>query len=187
MIKSVMTIFIVITLFACDDNYKEKQKLSLKDEAPVAEGININGKYTDSGKVVTNLITPKLWDFSNLEFPYQEFPEGIEVHFWDEDGKMSTVTSEYAIRFENTGIVDLRDNVVIVTADSTILKAQQLYWDQKNKWVFTDRPYQMKLKDGSFNNGSRFDSSEDFSTFLSRKNEGVQIVDSKDLNNTNGK
>ncbi|WP_121906470.1 LPS export ABC transporter periplasmic protein LptC [Ulvibacter antarcticus] len=175
-VKSVMALFFVITLFACEGNYKNIQKLNLKDNAPFAEGKNINLKYTDSGKVVTNLLAARLWDYSNMEFPYQEFPDGIELHFWD-DEKESTVTSDYAIRFDETDIVDLRKNVVLVTSDSLVLRAEQLYWDQKNQWVFTDLPYQIKFKDGSYNDGARFDSSEDFTNFISRKNQGVQLID----------
>lgn len=178
MFKSVMALVFAITLFSCEGNYQNVRKLNLSDGAPIAEGKEINFKYTDSGKLVTNLLAAKLLDYSNLEFPYKEFPEGIEVLFWDKNGKKSTVNSDYAIQFDNTGLVDLRDNVVLITADSVVLKANQLYWDQKNKWVFTDQPYQIKFKDGSYNDGAvGFDSSQDFTTFLSRKNQGVQLVD----------
>ena len=173
-----MALVLAITLFACESNYQNVKKLSLSDGAPIAAGKGINFKSTDSGKLVTNLLADKLLDYSNLEFPYKEFPEGIEVRFWDEKGKKNTVTADYAIQFDKTGLVDLRKNVVVITADSVVLKANQLYWDQKNKWVFTDEPYQIKFKDGSYNDGAvGFDSSEDFTTFLSRKNQGVQLVD----------
>lgn len=177
--KSVIVIFITITLFACGDNYKDKQQLSIKDEEPLAIGKDINLKYTDSGKVVTNLISPTLLDYSNYNFPYQEFPDGVKVHFW-ENGKKSTITASYAIRFTNTGMIDMRNKVELITSDSLTLNATQLYWDQNNQWVFTDQPYQIKFKDGSFNDGLGFDSSQDFKTFLSRKNTGVQLIDNNE-------
>jgi LPS export ABC transporter protein LptC len=176
MVKSVMTTIVVLTLFSCEGNFKKIQKFNLKDGAPFAEGKNIDLKYTDSGKVVTNLIASKLIDYSTLEFPYQEFPEGVEVHFWDKN-KENIVTSDYAIRYDKTGIVDLRRNVVIVTSDSLTLEAEQLYWNQKDKWVFTDGPYRFVFKDGSYNDGGGLDSSEDFKEVISRKNQGVQIID----------
>lgn len=166
----------IITLFACEGNYKNVQKLSLKDGAPVTEGKMINLFYTDSGKVVTNLMADKLKDYSNFQFPYQEFPEGVEVHFFEAD-KKSTIVSEYAIRYTQTELVDLRQNVVLTTADGNVLEAQQLYWDQKNQWVFTNEPYRITFNDGSYNDGARFDANEDFTVFLSRKNDGVQLVD----------
>ncbi|MGK0386639.1 MAG: LPS export ABC transporter protein LptC [Patiriisocius sp.] len=174
-----MALLLVITLFACDANYKDKQKLSIKDDQPLAIGKEINLKYTDSGKVMTNLLAKSLLDYSNYDFPYQEFPDGVEVHFW-EDGNESIVTSDYAIRYGVTGMIDLRENVVLITSDSLVLKASQLYWDQANQWVFTDQPYQIKFKDGSYNDGARFDSSQDFTEFLSRKNAGVQLIEQQE-------
>ncbi len=190
MLKSVMVLLIAITLFACESNYENVKKLSLSDGEPIAVGKNIdfkytesNPKYADSGKLVTNLLAAKLLDFSNLAFPYKEFPEGIEVLFWDEKGEKSTVTADYAIQYDNTELVDLRRNVVIITADSIILNANQLYWDQKNQWVFTDQPYRIKFKDGSYNEGAWFDSNQDFTIFLSRRNQGVQLIDKNKTEN----
>jgi hypothetical protein len=77
-------------------------------------------------------------------------------------------------------MIDLRENVVLITSDSLVLKASQLYWDQANQWVFTDQPYQIKFKDGSYNDGARFDSSQDFTEFLSRKNAGVQLIEQQE-------
>lgn len=177
MIKSVMAIVTAITLFACESNYQNVKKMGLSDNAPIAVGKDINFKYTDSGKMVTNLLAEQLLDYSNLKFPYKEFPAGIEVHFWDEKMQENTVTADYAIQYETTGLVDLRRNVVVTTSDSVVLKANQLYWDQKNAWIFTDQPYRINFKDGSYNEGERFDSNQDFTIFLSRKNQGVQLID----------
>lgn len=179
---SVITLLSVITLFACKGKKKEIRQLNLKDDAPIAEGTNINLKYTDSGKVFSNLIAPKLLDFSNFKFSYQEFPEGITLYFWDEINQKTTITSDYAIRFDSKNLVDLQNNVVVITHDSLVLNAEQLYWDQKNKWLFTDQAYTIKFKDGSYNDGAQFDSSEDFTVFLSRENQGVQIIDKKETN-----
>ncbi|AVI51062.1 LPS export ABC transporter periplasmic protein LptC [Pukyongia salina] len=184
MLKSVMTISIVITLFSCESNYENIQKLNLKDGAPIGVAKNINVKYTDSGKVVANLISPLRNDYTNLEFPYQEFPEGVEVKYWNENDEVSTVTSDFAIRYDETNIVDLRKNVVLVTSDSLVLRAEQLYWDQKHQWVFTDEPYRIIFKDGSYNDGAGFDSSEDFTNFLSRTNSGEQLID-RNIDNEN--
>ena len=175
-----MALLMAITLFACESNYQNVKKLSLSDRAPIAVGKNINFKYTDSGKMVTNLLADKLLDYSNLDFPYKEFPEGIEVHFWDAKGEENTVTADYAIQYDETGLVDLRKNVVVTTADSVFLRANQLYWDQKNAWIFTDQPYRIDFKDGSYNEGERFDSNQDFTIFLSRRNQGVQLINKKD-------
>ena len=179
-IISVMAIVFAITLFSCEGNYNKVQQLQQADNLPLGEGKGVNLKYTDSGTVVANLKAPEFHDFGNKKFPYKEFPKGVELYFW-EDGKMSTVFSDYAIQYDETGLVDLRENVVVVTSDSVVLKAQQLYWDQSRQWVFTDQPYQIQLKDGSVNNGASFDSNQDFTTFISRNNQGTQLIDKNKL------
>ncbi len=175
MFKSVMIGLVIITLFSCEGNYKNIQKMNLKDEEPVAVGKMINLKFTDSGKVSVNLLAPLLKDFTNFEFPYREFPEGITLYFWDK-GEKSTVSSDYAVEYKTTGLVDLRGNVTITTSDSTIVNADQLYWDQTNEWIFTNKPYQINFADGSYNDGEQFDSNQEFTIFLSRKNQGVQLI-----------
>ena len=73
----------------------------------------------------------------------------------------------------------MRKNVVLITSDSTRLDASQLFWDQKNKWVFTDKPYTIKFPDNSFNGGDLFDSSEDFKNFISLDNQSRMYVKEK--------
>lgn len=184
MFKSVIALLVAVTLFSCEGNYKKIQKMNLKDEEPLGVVKGMNTKYTDSGKVTINLKAPLMYDYSNYEFPYNEFPKGIVLYFW-EDNKKNTVLADYAVKYELTSMVDLRGNVKIVTSDSLIVTANQLYWDQKNEWVFTDQPYKITFPDGSYNDGQGFNSSQDFTTFLSRKNQGVQFIDNKELTNGN--
>ena len=66
--------------------------------------------------------------------------------------------------------------MVLTTADGNVLEAQQLYWDQRQKWVFTDLPYRITFGDGSYNDGGRFDANEDFTIFLSRNNQGMKRI-----------
>lgn len=178
--KSVIaSLVLAITLFACESNYKQVRQLSISDEAPMAEAEGVNLKYTDSGKIVSNLKSEKVLDYSNRSFPYQKFLDGVEVQFWDEKDKKTTIIADYAMRYVDMALVDLRDNVVIITGDSVELYAEQLYWSQEKNWLFTDKPYTIKFKDGSFNEGTRFDSNEDFTNFLSRDNISMQQLEPK--------
>ena len=154
--------------------------MDIPEDAPQAIGKAINLKYTDSGRMVANLRGAVMRDFSNKDFPYREFPEGVRVVFFDEQNQRNTVTADYAVVYENTGLIDLQGNVVIITSDSTRLEADQLYWDQNQSWVFTDRPNTIRFENGAVNRGQGFDSNQEFSNFRSRSNIGVQIIDDKE-------
>lgn len=164
-------------LFACSGNLQEIKKMTNPLDQPQTTTININLFYTDSGQVKANLKSPKMLDFSQEAFPYQEFPIGVEVDFFDNDSTKNTVISDYAIVYKTTNIIDLRGNVQIITSDSTVLNSQQLYWDESEAWLFTDQPYTLKMPNGAINDGDGFDTNQNFDNFNSRNNIGIQYID----------
>lgn len=178
--SSIVAGFFAAMLFSCEGNLKEVRNMEIPEDAPQAIGEGIHLKYTDSGKLVATLKSEKMRDFSNKEFPYSEFPEGLEVEFFDDEKKSTTVTAKYGIIYDQTGLIDLQDDVVVITSDSTRLTADQLYWDQNRNWVFTDKPNTIQFQNGAVNKGEGFDSNQEFSNFRSRSNVGVQIIEDEE-------
>jgi len=171
-----VTAFAVTLFFSCGNNAESIQKFNQRSEGPSAEGEGVLLKYTDSGKVVATLKTPLIIEYGLADFPYEEFPEGVEVTFIDDNKKENYITSDYAIRYKRSNLIDLRKNVVLITSDSTRLDASQLFWSQKDEWVFTDKPYTIKFPDNSYNKGDLFDSSQDFKNFISLDNQSRMYV-----------
>ncbi len=178
-ISGIVTLIGVTMLFSCEGNLKEVRAFGIEGDAPQAIAQGINLKFTDSGRLVATLKSPKMLDFTNKSFPYREFPEGVEVEFFDEENNRNIVNADYGIVYEQTHLIDLQGNVIIITADSTRLEASQLFWDQDNSWVFTDKANTIKFPNGAINKGLGFDSNQDFSNFRSRTNTGVQIIEEK--------
>jgi LPS export ABC transporter protein LptC len=179
-IKSIAVTFVIAMLFSCKGKLNEVRSFELLQDGPQAIGQEINLFYTDSGKVVANLKSAKLKDYSNQEFPYREFPDGLTVDFFDDSNKKNTVYADYGIIYEPTGLIDLQGNVKIVTSDSTIVYAEQLYYDQQKQWVFTDQPYTALFPSGSTTNGEGFDSNKGFTKFLSRSDVGVMYLEEEE-------
>ena len=169
----------VTMLFSCEGNLERVRAMELSGDNPQAVGEKLNLKYTDSGRVVATLKSEKMLDYTNLEFPYREFPDGVLVEFFDKDQNKNTVEANYAIIYDATGLIDLRGDVVLVTSDSTRLEASQLYWDQNQGWVFTDRENVIRFANGALNKGEGFDSDLNFTNFRSRINVGIQVIEEK--------
>ncbi|WP_109098128.1 LPS export ABC transporter periplasmic protein LptC [Aquimarina sp. AU58] len=176
-IVNIVTAFAVTMFFSCQSTSKNDLGDLVIEDAPIAEGYEINLKYTDSGRLTAILKTSKILDYSNKSFVYHEFPEGIVLDIIDKEGKVSVVTSDYAISYQQTGLIDMRGNVDIRTADSTHLQAKQLYWDQNINWIFTDQPYKSYLPDGTINEADGFDANQDFTILNSRINDGVMFIE----------
>ena len=163
---------VVFLSVGCESNFKEVQKINFSEFMPSGEAENFNLKYTDSGKIKSILVSPKMLDYSNVEFPFTEFPKGIKVTMYDNKGKRTFITSEYAVTFKNTDLIDLQRNVRISNETGQLLETEQLYFDQKNEWFFTEKKFKFTDPKGvSFGEGIDF--SKDFKIVNSQRINGA--------------
>jgi len=167
-ILPVVTVFAVTLFFGCESNFKEVQKINFSEFIPSGDADKVNLKYTDSGYIKVVLVSPKMLDFSNVDFPFTEFPKGIDVTLYDIKGKKTYIKSDYAVQFKPTNIIDLQGNVKITSQNGQILETEQLYYDQKNEWFFTDKKFKFTDPKG-VSNGEGIDFSKDFKVINSQR------------------
>src|SRR5690606_33032360 len=95
--------------------------------------------YSDSARVKAELTAPELREYPDSIAMY-EFQKGVLIRFFDEEGKESQrIRSEYAIQKINEGLTEFRKNVVVNMVDVSIIKTEELYFDEKiNIYYNTD-------------------------------------------------
>lgn len=158
---NIVAILIATMFFSCQDNYKQVQKIGVSENEPIGEDYNVNVKYTDSGRVSANLISAKMLDYTNRDFPYNQFTDGVILHIYDKENKKSTITADNAFVYSNTNLIDMQDNVVITTADNQVLKTEQLFFNMQKNWLSTNKAVSFKTQqDVIYGNG--FDSNLEF-------------------------
>ncbi len=169
--KYIVTAFAVTVFFGCESNFKEVQKLNFSEFIAGGEADSVNLKYTDSGAIKVVLLSSKMLDYSNVAFPFTEFPKGIHLTVYDEKAKKTIVTAKYAVSYGKTSIIDLRKKVVIKSEDGQKLETEQLFYDQKNQWFYTEKKFKFSdVKGVSYGQGIDF--SKDFKIINSQKIEG---------------
>ena len=161
-------VFVVVFFLSCESNFKEVQKINLSDFVPSGDADNVNLKYTDSGRITGILVSPKMLDFSNVDFTFTEFPKGIDVTLYDKNGKRTFIKSNYAISYKSTSIIDLKGKVKITSEAGQVLETEQLYFDQKNQWFFTEKKFKFTDQKGT-SNGQGIDFSKDFKVINSQR------------------
>ena len=171
-----LRIFIFIFLLSCEDNFQEIQNINSKNILPIGITENLKLIYTDSAKVKAILYSSLNKDFTNQSFPYSEFPEGLKITFYDNDLNETIVTSDYAITYNKTNIVNLIGNVVINNFDGSELKTKQLYWDPEQEWLFTEEKFSFKNIDYDIL-ASRLDANRSFTIFNTGKLDGKVLVE----------
>lgn len=167
-LKWVVTVFAVTLFFGCESNFKEVQKINFSEFVPSSDADMVNLKYTDSGRITAILVSTKMLDYASVEFPFTEFPKGIDVTLYDKKDKKTFIKSNYAISYKGTNIIDLQGKVKILTEQGQTLETEQLYFDQKNEWFFTERRFKFTDPKG-ISNGQGIDFSKDFKVIYSQK------------------
>jgi LPS export ABC transporter protein LptC len=157
-------VFTIALLFSCEDNSQALKEMNMDRQDPLATAKSIRMVYTDSLKIQAILTAPKHVDYTNLSFRYAEFPEGLKVIFFDNDGNENEVFADYGILYDETKLIDLKGNVQLKSHEGSILTTKQLFWDSENEWLFTEQPFTFNDQDYNFN-ALRLDTNRDFTKF----------------------
>ena len=159
---------VVLSSIGCESNFKEVQKINFSEFTPSGEAEDFNLKYTDSGRIKSILISPIMLDYATVAFPFTEFPKGVNVTIYDDKGKRTFIKSKYAIRYIETNVIDLQDDVRISNETGQLMETEQLYYDQKNEWFFTEKKFKFTDPKG-ISYGEGIDFSKDFKIINSQR------------------
>ncbi len=177
-----------ILFIGCKDNYKRVGEEAIRKVYPQGVATNFTLTYTEATKemgtldsattrVIAVLRSPINEDYDNLSFKYKEFPEGLELDFYDEKNQKSIITADYAIIYSQTNLIDLQGNVVLEAHDGKKLETPQLYWDRKNKWIFTEAEFTYtNPEDGTVMDGEGMDFNREFTFFSAHKTFGLMTI-----------
>ena len=102
----------------------------------------------------------------------------IKISFFDDENNETIVTSQYAIMYNKTNIVDMKGNVIINNYDGSELKTSQLYWDPEQEWLFTEEKFTFINVDYDIV-ATRLDANRSFTIFNTGKLDGKVLVDDK--------
>ena len=160
-----------VAFSSCDSNLKDVQKINISEFSPSGDADSITLKYTDSGRIKAILVASKMLDFATVKYPFTEFPKGINVTLFDQKAKRTFIQSDYAVQFKGTDLIDLQGNVKISTEDNQVLETQQLYYDQKNAWFFTEGKFKFSAPKG-ISTGEGIDFNKDFTIMNTQKFSG---------------
>jgi LPS export ABC transporter protein LptC len=110
-------------------------------------------------------------DYATVEYPFTEFPKGIHLTLFDKNGKQTYIDAKYAVSHKTTNLIDLQNNVKISNQNGEMLETEQLYYDQKNEWFYTEKKFKFTSSKG-VSYGEGIDFSKDFKKVNSQKISG---------------
>ena len=133
--------FVLIFLFSCDQEAPapiDEELLATGMDSEVARDVEI--LFSDSAQIKVRATGPKMLYFHERTNVRQEFTEGVQIDFFDENQNISSVlTAKYGIRLETQNKVIVRDSVVWKSVEGDMLETSELIWEERKKKVHTNK------------------------------------------------
>lgn len=144
---------VAVIFFSCKSKLSQAEKIDL-DSTPLQTVDSMTLVQTTNGKIEMRVITGRMQRFDMDTLSYELFPDGIKVFAYTEDGSLeSTIEAEQARHDSRRGSEEEMwmafGNVVVKNIiKNETMETDTLYWDRKNKEIYTDCYIRMYSPDG---------------------------------------
>ncbi|MBK8556380.1 MAG: LPS export ABC transporter periplasmic protein LptC [Lewinellaceae bacterium] len=156
-------LFGMLLLAACDRASQRAELPYTDEDTKVEAGKDVEILYSDSAIVRIRITAPTMLNYTDRENPRQVFPDKVKVEFLNGELKVtSTLTAQSAVREQEKGIITMRTDVVLKTADNDKLETEELIWDERSGLVHTDK-FVKVTKPGEILYGFGLEANQDFS------------------------
>lgn len=133
----------------------------------------------DSGKVRMELRSPLIEEFTMIDSPYTIMKKGLNVKFWNSTNpKPNFLKADWAKIKSKINFYEGKGNVEMINNDGDTLRTNHIFWDNKNRRIFTKDTVTIKRIDGTINiSNNGLEATEDFKEFTFFANHGVIVFD----------
>ncbi|MDP6922270.1 MAG: LPS export ABC transporter periplasmic protein LptC [Lutibacter sp.] len=176
-LQNIAVVFTTAIFFSCTNNVKEVRDFLADKNLPIGEAYQVSHRRTDSGRVDIRMKAPVMLDFSNRSaHPYSAFPQGLEITTIKKNGDSITIRGDYARTYTKTQVSEIEQNVVIYNhAQAYRLETNQLFWDQRTQYFFTEREFTFYTPTDTLS-GIGFEASEQLEQWWVKNQRGVLEV-----------
>lgn len=137
---------------------------------------NANIVQHDSGFVSLRFKAPLIEKYELIDSPYVEAKKGIYLEYFDKKKPKTPgkIWSKYAKFDELKNFYTAKGNVKILTNEGQSFAMQSIYWDRRNKRMYTNDTVYVTDKDGSILVGANgMTAKDDFSQYMFYNNSGT--------------
>ncbi len=126
-----------LSFWGCEEKIVELQREFSKKDIYIERVEEVEILYSDSAVVRMRIKAPTLLNFAEINKERKEFPDGIKVDFYNENGSItSTLTAKYAINYERENRIVIQKDIVVKSVNNETLETDELIWQmQKNNSI----------------------------------------------------
>lgn len=174
---SVLLIALLLIFSACKKEEREYVHGKYNAElVPSIDTDSVTMNISDSGRVKYKVITKRMQIFDKAKDPHWFFPHGLYLEQYDNLFKVNaTITADTVWNFTAKGIWQLRGHVVIKNVNGSIFKTPELFWDQRQQKIYTDKFISIVTPEKTLK-GYGLDASQDLKKYKIRKPTGFMMM-----------
>ncbi len=135
-----VSLLIGILFFGCENDIQEVNRVTQHDNLPLQTITGSSITYTVDDRPSMKITAGRIDRYPNVEDPYDQFSQGIEVISFDGKGEVaSTVTAERATNYTEREVMVAMDSVIVKDSEGKMLETELLTWDKSTAKIFTDQ------------------------------------------------
>lgn len=159
--------------FSCKNDIEIINTLTHVTDLPTESIHHVESIYTDSAKIQIRIKAIELNRYGNASEPYMEFPQGIEVLFYDDQSNVSSqLTANFAVYYEMQKLWEARDSVVAINVNGELLNTDLLFWDEEKGLIYSTRFVKITTSDEVLF-GEGLEANQDFTDWVIKKPKGT--------------
>ncbi len=173
---------LMITVISCSNDMDVINKIIDPEEEPDVLATDVETWYTDSARLQMKMIAPILKQYVNVQNPRDEFPEGLHAWMYEKDGTLKAeVSANWAKNDHTTKIWEAQGNVVLIDASGARIESEQMFWDQEQQIVYSNKFTKYTTKTGNVATGRNgMHAKQDFSEWKLLSGNATLIVEDED-------
>ncbi len=175
---SVILLLVLWLVSGCENDIERINLLTSDMKMPTVSGTNVKVIYSDSGKVKVQILAPSYKSYPHEERPYMEFPEGMEVFFYDDSLMIeSEIRSNYAIYYTEERLWHATGDVMahrLTNGDA--LNTEELFWDEEKQLIYSDVYTKVQNGDNILYGKGGFEAQQNLNNWFLKGTSGEIVV-----------
>jgi len=175
-IKSIVSLGAMLFLLACENDLNEVKSITREEVIPLEVQEDLLLTYSDSSNIKMELKAPLAENYPQLEEPKLEFPESINVRFFDNYGvEDSRLRADHAVQYVNKRLWEATGDVVVLNRQGEQLNTEKLYWNEKEEKIYSDVFVKITTEEEIIM-GEGFEADQNFTNYTISKVTGQILV-----------
>ena len=147
------------------------------DSLPTMRSTGVETLVSDSGMIRYKVITEEWLIYSKRNPPFWAFEKGVYLEKFDSLFHIdASIKADTAYYYETKKLWELRQNVHIRSQKGEKFDTDQLFWDQENKKIYSDKFIRIESNDRILT-GYGFESNQEMTEYRIFNNTGVFAVE----------